>query len=80
VYLLGPRGRDVERTPHPLVSEVFLDGDKRFQAHEFLLFISEHSAYGLISGPNGRMFHTADVPLVDSLVSKLQALYDLTPA
>jgi len=80
VYLLGPRGRDVERNPHPLVSEVYLDGDKRFLSHEFLLFISEHSAYGLITGPGGRMFHTADVPLVDSLVSKLQTLYDLTPA
>ena len=44
-----------------------------------LLFISEHSAYGLLTGPSGRMFHTSDVPLVDALVSKLQNLYDLQP-
>jgi diguanylate cyclase (GGDEF)-like protein len=80
VFLLGPRGRDGDRSAHPLVSEVFLDGDKRFLGHEFMLFISEHSAYGLITGPGGRMFHTSDVPLVDTLVSKLQALYDLQPA
>jgi diguanylate cyclase (GGDEF)-like protein len=80
VFLLGPRGRDGERVQHPLVSEVFLDGDKRFVGHEFLLFISEHSAYGLVTGPGSRMFHTSDVPLVDALVSKLQALYDLQPA
>jgi len=80
VCLLGPRGREGERVQHPLVSEIYLDGDKRFVGHEFLLFISEHSAYGLLSGPNGRMFHTSDVPLVDALVSKLQALYDLQPA
>jgi len=78
VYLLGPRGQTAAPA-HPLVTEVYLDGDKRFAGHEFLLFISEHSAYGLLSGPGGRMFHTSDVPLVDSLVSKLQALYDLQP-
>ena len=65
--------------PHPLVTEVYLDGDTRFAGHEFLLFVSEHSAYGLLIGPGGRMFHTSDVPLVDALVSKLQTLYDLQP-
>jgi hypothetical protein len=32
-----------------------------------------------VAGPDGRAFHTSDVPLVDALVSKLQALYDLQP-
>ncbi|BDG04219.1 GGDEF domain-containing response regulator [Anaeromyxobacter oryzae] len=78
VYLLGPRGAEPDAPPHPLVTEVYLDGDKRFAGQEFLLFMSEHSAYGLLSGA-GRTFHTSDVPLVDALVSKLQALYDLQP-
>ena len=79
VYLLGPRGAGPDGRHHPLLTEVYLDGDKRLAEHEFLLFISEHSAYGLITGPGGRMFHTSDVPLVDALVAKLQALYDLQP-
>jgi diguanylate cyclase (GGDEF)-like protein len=79
VYLLGPRVNGPDGPAHSLVTEVYLDGDQRFAGHEFLLFISEHSAYGLLSGPNGRMFHTSDMPLVDALVSKLQALYDLQP-
>jgi hypothetical protein len=78
VYLLGPRG-DAAPVGHPLVTEVYVDGDARFASHEFLLFISEHSAYGLLSGPGGRTFHTSDAPLVDALVSKLQAHYDLQP-
>ena len=79
VYLLGPRGADGAPVGHPLVTEVFVDGDPRFDGHEFLLFISEHSAYGLLAGPGGSTFHTSDVPLVDALVSKLQTLYDLQP-
>src|SRR6266545_3341483 len=79
VYLLGPRSADAAPIGHPLVTEVYVDGDPRFAGHEFLLFISEHSAYGLIAGPGGRTFHTSDVPLVDALVSKLQTLYDLQP-
>jgi two-component system, cell cycle response regulator len=79
VYLLGPRGAGPDAPPHPLVTEVYLEGDQRFAGHEFLLFMSEHSAYGLLSGKDGRMFHTSDMPLVDALVSKLQALYDLQP-
>jgi two-component system, cell cycle response regulator len=78
VCVLGARGQ-APAPHHPLVTEVFLDGDKRFADHEFLLFMSEHSAYGVIAGPSGRMFHTSDVPLVDALVSKLQHLYDLQP-
>ncbi|HYD42181.1 MAG TPA: response regulator [Anaeromyxobacter sp.] len=81
VYLLGARGvgPGPEVTHHPLLTEVYLDGDKRLAEHEFILFMSEHSAYGLLTGPNGRVFHTSDVPLVDALVGKLQALYDLQP-
>jgi hypothetical protein len=79
VYLLGPRGGEPSRIGHPLVTEVYVDGDPRFAGHEFLLFLSEHSSYGLLAGPGGRMFHTSDMPLVDALVSKLQTLYDLQP-
>ncbi|HSN16111.1 MAG TPA: response regulator, partial [Anaeromyxobacteraceae bacterium] len=79
VYLLGPRGDGRPAPPHPLVTEVYLDGDKRMVGHDFLLFISEHSAYGIIQRPGERVFHTSDVPLVDALVSKLQTLYDLQP-
>lgn len=78
VYLLGPRG-DGAPVAHPLVTEVYLDGDKRLAGHEVLLFLSEHSAYAHLSGPDGRAFHTSDVPLVDLLVAKLQAAYDLQP-
>jgi hydroxypyruvate reductase len=52
-------------------------GDARFAGHQFLLFLSEHSAYAWLSGPGGRAFHTADLPLVDALVHQLQARYDL---
>jgi diguanylate cyclase (GGDEF)-like protein len=79
VYVLGARGSGPDSPHHNLLTEVYLDGDKRLAAHEFLLFMSEHSAYGLLTGPDGRTFHTSDVPLVDALVSKLQALYDLQP-
>jgi diguanylate cyclase (GGDEF)-like protein len=78
VYLLGPRGGGAP-VDHPLVTEVYLDGDKRLVGHELLLFLSEHSAYAHLTGPDGRAFHTSDVPLVDLLVAKLQALYDLQP-
>ena len=61
------------------VTEVYLDGDKRFDDHAFALFLSEHSAYALLAGPGGRVFHTSDAPLVDALVAKLQNLYDLQP-
>jgi two-component system cell cycle response regulator len=78
VFLLGPRG-EAARPPHPLVTEVFLDGDPRLATHDVLLFVSEHAAYGLLAGPSGRLFHTSDLALVDALVSKLQTLYDLQP-
>lgn len=79
VVLLGPRAADGATVGHPLVTEVYVDGDPRFAGHEFLLFLSEHSAYGLLSGPGGRTFHTSDAPLVDALVAKLQTHYDLQP-
>ncbi len=79
VYLLGPRAGGEERVDHPLVTQVFLDGDPGMASHEFLLFLGEHAAYGLVQRPGERLFHTSDAPLVDALISKLQALYDLQP-
>ncbi len=78
VCLLGPRGGD-GAPAHPFVTRVYLDGDARLRDHAFLLFFGEGSAYALLEGPGGRLFHSADVPLVDALVGKLQALYDLQP-
>ncbi len=77
VTLLGPRGGPP--VAHPLVTEVHADGDARFQGHRFLLFLSEQAAYAWLEGPDGRAFHTADVPLVDALIHQLQARYDLQP-
>jgi diguanylate cyclase (GGDEF)-like protein len=79
VFLLGRGGPGGALPAHPLVTAVPLDGDKRLLDHRFLLLLSEHSAYGLLAGPDGRVFHTSDVPLVDALVSRLQTLYDLQP-
>ncbi len=79
VYLLGPRSGGDGRVDHPLVTQVFLDGDPRMSSHEFLLFLGEHAAYALVQTPGGRLFHTADAPLVDALIAKLQTLYDLQP-
>jgi diguanylate cyclase (GGDEF)-like protein len=78
VFLLG-RGGAGALPAHPLVTAVPLDGDPRLADHRFLLMLSEHSAYGLLAAPDGRLFHTSDVPLVDALVSRLQTLYDLQP-
>jgi diguanylate cyclase (GGDEF)-like protein len=81
VYVLGPRAADPghDEREHPLVTHVSVDGDRRFDMHFFLLFLSESAAYALLRGPDGRVFHTADAPLVDALVAKLQAQYDLHP-
>lgn len=76
VFLLGAVGA---APAHPLVTGVPLASDERLADHDLLLFLSEHSAYGLLTGPGGRIFHTSDMPLVDVLVSKLQAHYDLQP-
>lgn len=78
IFLLGPRG-SAEAPEHPLVTPVFVDGDANLNGHEFLLFLGENAAYGLLQKPGGTLFHTSDVPLVDLLVSKLQAAYDLQP-
>ncbi len=80
IVLLGPRGAAPGEEPgHPLLSRVTLDGERRFEDHEFLLYLSEQAAYALLQDGTGRAFHTADPPLVDALVSRLQALYDLEP-
>lgn len=79
VYLLGRRA-DLES--HPGLTPVFLEGDERISRHEFLFWISEHSAYGLVQrrGVGATWgFHTSDTAVVDGLVSKLQAEYDLQP-
>lgn len=78
VYLLGPRGNG-GAPGHASLTRVYLDGDARLRDHSFLLFLGESSAYGLLEGPGGRLFHTSDAPLVDALVSRLQALYELAP-
>jgi len=77
VFLLGPRG--AAATDHPLVTPVYLEADARLAGHEFLLFLGENAAYALLQRPDGTLFHTSDVPLVDLLVSKLQVAYDLQP-
>jgi len=79
VALFGPRGTGPEPQPHPQVTRVAADGERRFQDHEFLLFLSEQAAYALLQRPGGAAFHTADAPLVDALVSRLQALHELEP-
>jgi two-component system, cell cycle response regulator len=79
VYVLGPRGTTPDGGEHPLVTEVPVDGDPRLDGHAFILFLSERAAYGFLMAPDGRAFHTSDVPLVDALVARLQALYDLQP-
>jgi len=78
IFLLGPRGPEAG-SDHPLVTPVFVDGDARLAGHHFLLFLGENAAYGLLQKAGGTLFHTSDVPLVDLLVSKLQAAYDLQP-
>jgi diguanylate cyclase (GGDEF)-like protein len=80
IVVLGPHAGDSGDEPdHPLLSRVAVDRERRFQDHEFLLYLSEQAAYALLQDGSGRAFHTADPPLVDALVSRLQALYDLEP-
>jgi len=79
IYLLGRRA-DLES--HPALTPVFLEGDERITRHEFLLWLSENSAYALIQrrGHGATWgFHSSDTALVDGLISKLQAEYDLQP-
>ncbi|MBI5068386.1 MAG: response regulator [Deltaproteobacteria bacterium] len=77
VVLLGPQP---PAPGHPLVAVVPAVGERRFETHQFLIFLSEQSAYALLQDSEGRAFHTADGPLVDALASRLQALHDLEPA
>ncbi|HVP66577.1 MAG TPA: response regulator [Anaeromyxobacteraceae bacterium] len=78
IFVLGSRASS-QPLEHPLVTPVFVDGDAHLASHQFLLFLGENAAYGLLQNPGGSLFHTSDVPLVDLLVSKLQAAYDLQP-
>jgi two-component system, cell cycle response regulator len=79
VYLLGRRA-DLES--HPALTPVFLEGDERVGRHEFLFWLSESAAYALIQR-RGRGatwgFHSSDTAVVDGLIFKLQAEYDLQP-
>lgn len=79
VYVLGRRA-DLES--HPGLTPVFLEGDEQMARHEFIFWLSEHAAYGLIQrrGLGATWgFHTSDTALVDGLIAKLQAAYDLQP-
>lgn len=79
VYLLGRRA---DLDSHPALTPVFLEGDERVARHEFVLWLSESAAYALIQR-RGRGatwgFHSSDTTVVDGLISKLQAEYDLQP-
>ena len=79
VYVLGRR-RDLRS--HPALTPVFLEGDERMARHEFLLWLSESSAYALLQrrGKGATWgFHTSDPAVVDGLIARLQAEYDLQP-
>ncbi|NPC72966.1 response regulator [Corallococcus sp. AB004] len=79
IYLLGRR---VDLESHAALTPVFLEGDERVARHEFILWLSESASYALIQR-RGRGatwgFHTSDTAVVDGLISKLQAEYDLQP-
>jgi diguanylate cyclase (GGDEF)-like protein len=79
VYVLGRR---MDLDAHPAVTPVFLEGDERMARHEFILWLSEHSAYALLQR-RGRGatwgFHTSDPAVVDGLIARLQTEYDLQP-
>jgi hypothetical protein len=79
VYVLGRRG---DLDSHPGVTPVFIESDERLQRHEFLFWLSEQAAYALVQrrGLGATWgFHTCDAAVVEALVSKLQAEYDLQP-
>ncbi|MBI3181152.1 MAG: response regulator [Myxococcales bacterium] len=79
VYLLGRRG---DLDSHLALTPVFLEGDGRMARHEFLFWLSENAAYALVQR-RGRGatwgFHTSDTAVVEGLITKLQAEYDLQP-
>jgi hypothetical protein len=75
-------GRRSDLEAHPGLTPVFLEGDEEMSRHEFIFWLSEHAAYGLIQrrGMGATWgFHTSDTALVDGLIAKLQATYDLQP-
>lgn len=79
VYVLGRRA---DLDSHAALTPVFLEGDERMAKHEFVLWLSEHSAYALLQrrGHGATWgFHTSDTAVVDGLIQKLQAEYDLQP-
>lgn len=79
VYALGRRA---DLQSHPVITPVFLEGDERIGRHEFLLWLSDRSAYALLQRPGRGAtwgFHTSDTAVVDGLITKLQAEYDLQP-
>ena len=77
-----PRPADRGRLPGPGLTPLSLAGDERLLRHDFLLWLHGASAYALLQR-RGRgatwAFHSSDAALVDGLVSKLQAAYDLQP-
>ncbi len=77
IFVLGKRA-DVET--HPVATPVFVEGDAELDRHDFLLWLGDAAAYALLQR-RGRTatwgFHTADPALIEGLVSKLQAQYDL---
>jgi diguanylate cyclase (GGDEF)-like protein len=79
IYLLGWRADLGENS---IVTPIFLDGDDRLARHEFLLWLGDGAAYAVLQR-RGRGatwgFHTSDPTLVEALVSKLQAEYQLQP-
>lgn len=79
VYVIGRRS---DLATHSVTTPVFLEGDERLTRNEFLLWLGDGAAYGLVQR-RGRGatwgFHTSDPTLVEGLVSKLQAEYDLQP-
>ncbi len=79
IYVLGRRS---DLDAHPVVTPVFLEGDERLARHEFLLWLGDGSAYGLLQRRGRGVtwgFHTSDPTLVEGLVSQLQHEYDLQP-
>jgi two-component system, cell cycle response regulator len=79
IYLLGRR-MDLES--HRALTPVFLEGDERMSRHEFILWLSENAAYALIQrrGLGATWgFHSSDTAVVDGLITRLQAEYDLQP-
>ncbi len=79
IYVLGRRG---DLDSHPALTPVFLEGDERMSRHEFILWMSENAAYALIQrrGLGATWgFHSSDTAVVDGLITRLQAEYDLQP-